>query len=105
MLEGPIALACLSFQRRRIVEAFERCDLASDDAIKIGTDRARGSLIEAVTDLAQSDAGFALFRVGLGQSRKDLSPWRCLATLRGAFRRLRSLCLRRLFCRGAPPAR
>src|SRR4029077_11138258 len=65
MLEGPIALACLRFQRRRIVEALKRCDLAADDSIKIGTDRARGALVEAVTDLAQGDTRFALLRVGL----------------------------------------
>ena len=55
-----------ALQRRRIVEAFERCDLAPDDAIKIGTDRARGALVEAVTDLAQGDT---LLRLSSGR------PW------------------------------
>src|SRR5262249_3072665 len=61
MLEGPIALALLALERRRVVEAIERSDLAPDDAIEVRTDRARCALVEAVANLAESNVAFALF--------------------------------------------
>src|SRR5215831_8572183 len=92
MLEGPIALALLALERRRVVEAIERSDLAPDDAIEVRTDRARRALVEAVANLAESNIALALFGIGFGQRRKDLGAWGCQpAWFRGAFRRLRRL--------------
>src|SRR6478672_4859839 len=89
MLVGPIALRCFALERRRIVEAFERSDLASDDSIEIGTDRARGALFEAVTNLAQGCIAFAFLRIRLGEKREDLTAWSWHTTWLGrAFRRL-----------------
>ena len=74
----------MRLQRGRVVEALDRGDLASDHAIKVGTDQRGAALLEFVADLAKSGVGLALFRVGGRQQRDDFRA----AGSRSAARRL-----------------
>src|SRR5829696_7846284 len=84
MLVGP-SLPRLGVERRRIVEAFHRSDLAPDHVMQIWSDRARRVLLEGMTRLADRRVRFALGRVALGEERRKLAAGCRCRLLAGLF--------------------
>ena len=68
-LIGPVAL--MRLQRRCVIEALDRGDLAPHHAVEIGADDGRAALLEAVTDLAQRGVGLALLGIGVGDKGEE----------------------------------
>ena len=67
---GPLPF--MRLKRGRVVEPFDRSDLAADHSVKVGSDERGAAFLEFVADLAKRRVGLALFGVGRGQQREDL---------------------------------
>ena len=68
-LERPLAV--MPFESGGVGKALVRRDLVADNAIEVGTDHVRSTLLEAVANLAEPDGLLAFGRVGLVQRHNE----------------------------------